>query len=122
MGSDQEHRYETALTFVFGVDFRCVLLPFSSPTRWSGSRGRILPETFFKTAKTEIAIFILSLNVTESYFSQRAGYFRRRESSPVGRGDVPPSAWLGVGLAKDVAGAVGANDQGGGAKEVGAEV
>ncbi len=50
-GSGPENGHETALELVSGANFGCVLHHFSSPTRWNGSRGQVLPETGQKTNK-----------------------------------------------------------------------
>ncbi len=50
-GSGPENGHETALDLVSWADFGCVLHHFSSPTRWSGSRGQVRPETGQKTNK-----------------------------------------------------------------------
>ncbi len=44
-GSGPENGHELALYLVSGVNFGCVLHHVSSPTRWSGSRGQVRPET-----------------------------------------------------------------------------
>ncbi len=39
---------------VYGVDVRGILLNFSSPIRWSGSRSQIWPETVLKRPKLKL--------------------------------------------------------------------